>query len=125
MTKITDTVKNIASAWQRLSAKDRQKYHNAARQGKSYLFYKNYGSDRKRYEHETQLLNRQNLRKPKKCLSAYMIFVREVSSKQWVKKHVDEMPVRSGLSAKPKLFTGHEIGGRCLEVPFSSGKREV
>lgn len=33
-TKITDTVRQIASAWNCLSARNKQKYHSAARKGK-------------------------------------------------------------------------------------------
>jgi hypothetical protein len=76
--KISDTVRQIASAWNGLSAKDKQKYHSAARKGNiSILFISTL--DRERYDKELQILSNFDLRKPKKCLSAYMIFVREVS----------------------------------------------
>eukprot|EP00347_Sterkiella_histriomuscorum_P011021 403374052 len=64
--KVTEVVKQIAATWQSLSKTDRLKYKEASKR------------DRDRYEKELKTLEdfSDNLKKPKKCLSAYMIFTR-------------------------------------------------
>ena len=85
MAKVTEVVKEIAQSWQKLTKDDRSKYKEAAKRGKAFL--KRWGPnfeffiDKERYEKELKSLESfsDNLKKPKKCLSAYMIFVKEVS----------------------------------------------
>jgi len=65
--KVTEVVKEIAHSWQLLTKEDRQKYKEAAKK------------DKERYEKELRALEKfsTKLKKPKKCLSGYMIFVKE------------------------------------------------
>lgn len=65
--KVTEVVKEIAQSWGLLTKEDRQKYKEAAKK------------DKERYEKELRSLESfsEKLKKPKKCLSAYMIFVKE------------------------------------------------
>ena len=62
-----------------MTKEERAKYKEAAKRGKSKN--NNFVSDKERYEKELKSLtsHSDNLKKPKKCLSAYMIFVKEVS----------------------------------------------
>ncbi len=102
MAKVTEVVKEIAQTWQKLGKDDRTKYKEAAKRGMLFnnhyqimavclmttlllnfkhlnpLFH--YLIDKDRYEKELKSLvsHSDNLKKPKKCLSAYMIFVKEV-----------------------------------------------
>lgn len=75
--KVTEVVKEIAQSWKLLTKDDRQKFKEAAKRGKSLRLYCNL--DKERYEKELRLLESHSLslKKPKKCLSAYMIFVKE------------------------------------------------
>jgi hypothetical protein len=98
MAKVTEVVKEIAQTWQKLGKEDRQKYKEAAKRGKNsnsnhpLEFLPGHVSelklilktiDKERYEKELRSLvsHSDTLKKPKKCLSAYMIFVKEVPSK--------------------------------------------
>mmetsp|Transcript_37127 Transcript_37127/g.56967 ORF Transcript_37127/g.56967 Transcript_37127/m.56967 type:complete len:157 (-) Transcript_37127:2626-3096(-) len=65
--KVTAVVSEIAAMWRALSKEDTVPYKDLARK------------DRDRYEKEIKDLTEMsgNLKKPKKCLSAYMIFVKE------------------------------------------------
>jgi hypothetical protein len=65
--KVTEVVKEIAQSWKLLSKEDRQRFKEAAKK------------DKERYERELKKLENHSemLKKPKKCLSAYMIFVKE------------------------------------------------
>ena len=76
--KVTEVVKEIAKAWQALSKKERWPYNEQAR------------VDKDRYDQEIKLLENKSakLKKPKKCLSAYMIFVRETRP-AIVEKHME------------------------------------
>ena len=67
MAKVTEVVKEIAYCWGRMQKTDKQKYRDAAKR------------DKERYERELKTLHSfsNQLKKPKKCLSAYMIFVQE------------------------------------------------
>ena len=78
MAKVTEVVKEIASCWRSLDKGARQTYKDMARKGE--IIGLNRGVDRERYEKELKTLESYspNLKKPKKCLSAYMIFVKEV-----------------------------------------------
>jgi hypothetical protein len=84
---VTEVVKEIAQCWGVLSKEDKQKYKDQARKGRILSFfyihsnYNNIFLDKERYEKELRSLESysEKLRKPKKCLSAYMIFVKEVS----------------------------------------------
>jgi hypothetical protein len=65
--KVTEVVKEIAQCWQVLTKEERMPYRERARK------------DTDRYNQEIRLLEGYSttLKKPKKCLSAYMIFVKE------------------------------------------------
>jgi len=65
--KVTEVVKEIARCWGEMTKEDKQEYKEAAKK------------DKERYERELKSLEQfnSNIRKPKKCLSAYMIFVKE------------------------------------------------
>lgn len=67
MAKVTAVVKEIAQCWKLLTKEERQRYKEAAKK------------DKERYEKELKSLESHStvLKKPKKCLSAYMIFVKE------------------------------------------------
>ncbi|TNV85032.1 hypothetical protein FGO68_gene4044 [Halteria grandinella] len=71
LAKVTEVVKEMAASWRALPKEDRQKYKEAAKK------------DKDRYEKELKSLEAfsNNLKKPKKCLSAYMIFVKETRPK--------------------------------------------
>ena len=61
---------------------ERQKYKEAAKRGKVLLKLNPFlWIDKERYEKELRSLESysEKLKKPKKCLSAYMIFVKEVT----------------------------------------------
>lgn len=91
LTKVTAVVKEIARCWGLMSKEEKQKYKEAAKRGKlpdqittfqvfwilSILIFV---LDKDRYDNELKNLDKysNNLHKPKKCLSAYMIFVKEV-----------------------------------------------
>lgn len=91
LTKVTAVVKEIARCWGLMSKEEKQKYKEAAKRGKlpdqittfqvfwilSILIFV---LDKDRYDNELKNLDKysKNLHKPKKCLSAYMIFVKEV-----------------------------------------------
>ena len=79
LAKVTEVVKEIAQCWGFLSKEDKQKYKDSARKGE--IFCTNFDIDKERYEKELRSLESysENLKKPKKCLSAYMIFVKEVN----------------------------------------------
>lgn len=63
-----------------MTKEDRAKYKEAAKRGNTMSFMIIY-IDKERYEKELRSLESysQKIKKPKKCLSAYMIFVKEVS----------------------------------------------
>lgn len=67
MAKVTEVVKEIAYCWGQMLKTDKQRYKDAAKR------------DKERYERELKHLHTfsKDLKKPKKCLSAYMIFVQE------------------------------------------------
>jgi hypothetical protein len=67
MAKVTEVVKEIAQSWKLLNKEERQRFKEAAKK------------DKERYERELKKLENHSdlLKKPKKCLSAYMIFVKE------------------------------------------------
>jgi len=71
LTKVTAVVKEIARCWGLMSKEEKQKYKEAAKR------------DKDRYDNELKNLDKysKNLHKPKKCLSAYMIFVKETRPK--------------------------------------------
>ena len=80
LSKVTEVVKEIAKCWGLMSKEDKHKYKEAAKRGKHHrLLIMNV--DKERYWGELKALDglSKNLYKPKKCLSAYMIFVKEVS----------------------------------------------
>ena len=93
MSRVTEVVKEIAKCWKLLTKDDRQRYKEAAKRGKLFLFshfifaiiltilqWVNFNQiDKERYEKELRSLESHSnlLKKPKKCLSAYMIFVKE------------------------------------------------
>lgn len=79
LAKVTAVVKEIAHCWGLMNKEDRHKYKEAAKRGNSYLNLINC-LDKERYDKELKNLDNfsKNLHKPKKCLSAYMIFVKEV-----------------------------------------------
>ena len=65
--KVTDIVREIAKEWSKLSKEDRVRFKELAKK------------DKDRYHQEIKTLSyySDTLRKPKKCLTAYMIFVKE------------------------------------------------
>jgi len=65
--RVTEVVKEIARCWSQLSKEQRSQYKDSAKK------------DKERYEIDLKLLQNfaPELKKPKKCLSAYMIFVKE------------------------------------------------
>lgn len=67
LAKVTEVVKEIAQSWKLLNKEERQRFKEAAKK------------DKERYERELKKLENHSdlLKKPKKCLSAYMIFVKE------------------------------------------------
>ena len=69
--KVTEVVKEIARCWSLMSKEDRMVYKLEAKR------------DKERYERELKTLENQSstIKKPKKCLSAYMIFVKETRPK--------------------------------------------
>mmetsp|Transcript_8034 Transcript_8034/g.9624 ORF Transcript_8034/g.9624 Transcript_8034/m.9624 type:complete len:139 (-) Transcript_8034:223-639(-) len=69
--KVTEVVKEIARCWSLMSKEDRLIYKSEAKR------------DKERYEKELKQLElqSQSIKKPKKCLSAYMIFVKETRPK--------------------------------------------
>lgn len=77
MAKVTEVVKEIAQSWKILTKEDRQRYKEAAKRGIIICIFTSL--DKERYEKELKSLESHSdlLRKPKKCLSAYMIFVKE------------------------------------------------
>jgi hypothetical protein len=92
MARVTEVVKEIAKSWKLLTKEDRQRYKEAAKRGKllfSHFIFaiilkilqcvNFYQIDKERYEKELRSLESHSnlLKKPKKCLSAYMIFVKE------------------------------------------------
>ena len=80
LSKVTEVVKEIARCWGQMSKEDKHKYKEAAKRGKFSIIVK-FKLDKERYWNELKTLDglSQTLYKPKKCLSAYMIFVKEVS----------------------------------------------
>lgn len=73
-----ELMKEIGRQWKSISEKDKAWYQNMA------------GKDKERYRREMEEMNKlkqahqlddTNLKRPKKCLSSYMIFVREVRAK--------------------------------------------
>lgn len=66
--KVTEVVSEIAKCWRSLSKQDRVPYKEQARK------------DKERYEKQLKELQgiSSGIKRPKKCLSAYMIFVKEV-----------------------------------------------
>lgn len=79
---MTEVVKEIAKCWRSLNKEQRLPYKEAARKGKSnkeLLTLECLITDKDRYEKQIKQLQgcSPNLQKPKKCLSAYMIFVKE------------------------------------------------
>jgi hypothetical protein len=82
--KVTEVVKEIAQCWQVLTKEERMPYRERARKGKIFpkIVLTNFifiNLDTDRYNQEIRLLEGYSttLKKPKKCLSAYMIFVKE------------------------------------------------
>jgi len=77
--KVTQVVKEIAACWGRMNKEDRHKYNVLAKRGKFKFEFS--CLDKERYDKELKGLVKfsKSLYKPKKCLSAYMIFVKEVS----------------------------------------------
>ena len=69
--KVTEVVREIARCWSLMSKEDRMGYKLEAKR------------DKERYEKELKCLENQSseIKKPKKCLSAYMIFVKETRPK--------------------------------------------
>lgn len=65
--RVTEVVKEIARCWSTLGKEQRIQYKEAAKK------------DKERYDIDLRLLQKfaPELKKPKKCLSAYMIFVKE------------------------------------------------
>jgi hypothetical protein len=65
--RVTEVVKEIARCWSQLNKEQRVQYKEAAKK------------DKERYEIDLKCLQQysKDLKKPKKCLSAYMIFVKE------------------------------------------------
>ena len=65
--RVTEVVKEIARCWSLLQKEQRAQYKESAKK------------DKERYEIDLKLLQNfaPELKKPKKCLSAYMIFVKE------------------------------------------------
>ena len=82
MAKVTEVVKEIAQCWGKLTKEGKIKYKEAAKKGTSLnqVISKYIILDKERYDKELHSLESysQSLKKPKKCLSAYMIFVKEV-----------------------------------------------
>ena len=78
LSKVTAVVKEIAACWGVMGKEEKQKYKEAAKKGASLIII--IFVDKERYDQELRNLERssKNLHKPKKCLSAYMIFVKEV-----------------------------------------------
>jgi len=82
---VTEVVKEIARCWSLMTKDDRMTYKMEAKRGK-FTFYLTHLwiiVDKERYERELRLLESQSdaIKKPKKCLSAYMIFVKETRPK--------------------------------------------
>lgn len=73
-------MKEIAQCWGRMTKEDRLKYKEAAKRG-IIIEFNIIFKDKERYEKELRSLESysEKLKKPKKCLSAYMIFVKEVT----------------------------------------------
>lgn len=71
LSKVTEVVKEIAKCWGVMGKEEKHKYKEAAKR------------DKERYWSELKALDSlsKNLYKPKKCLSAYMIFVKETRPK--------------------------------------------
>jgi len=93
--KVTEVVKQIAKLWQCLSKEEKQRYKEAAKKGRSSFtskfsykifpskissFLTHFYLDKERYLRELKELTKSNktVNKPKKPLTPYMIFVREV-----------------------------------------------
>lgn len=81
---MTEVVKQIAKMWQSLSKEEKQRYKEAAKEGKNWTWGADglmINLDKERYGKELKELARSNktLNKPKKPLTPYMLFVREVS----------------------------------------------
>jgi len=84
-----DMMKQLGKIWSNLSKEERKSYEDVAKK------------DKDRYEKEMksltgngrtiEILHEVEHKRPKKCLSAYMIFVREVRSK--ISKANPDMPV--------------------------------
>ena len=76
--KVTDVVKQIAKMWQALPKEAKLNFKELARQGTS----SNLTVDKERYLKELREITRCNktLERPKKPLTPYMLFVREVKS---------------------------------------------
>jgi len=87
--KVTEVVKHIAKLWQILTKEEKQKYKEAAKHGKlkfwkltiRILTISLDKLDKERYASELKDLTHSNksLNKPKKPLTPYMLFVREVN----------------------------------------------
>ena len=79
MAKVTEVVKEIAQSWKILTKEERQRYKESAKRGKIENKPQLIWVDKERYEKELRSLesHSEQLKKPKKCLSAYMIFVKE------------------------------------------------
>jgi len=78
--KVTEVVKQIAKLWQSLTKEEKQHFKEAAKLGK-YFRFQIFHLDKERYIKELRELTKSNktLEKPKKPLTPYMLFVREVS----------------------------------------------
>ena len=76
-------VKEIAKCWRALTKDQKIPFKEAARKGKFYFYITNEIIDKERYDKALKQLEgkSENLHKPKKCLSAYMIFVKETRPK--------------------------------------------
>ena len=80
--KVTEVVKQIARMWQSLTKDDKLRYKELAKQGTIFLSNNHFFFlDKERYLNELKDLTRCNkaLDRPKKPLTPYMLFVREVS----------------------------------------------
>ena len=80
--KVTEVVKQIAKLWQALSKEEKNAYKEAAKNG-IIIGISYTGIDKERYEREVQNLTMsdQKVSRPKKPMTPYMIFVREVRIK--------------------------------------------
>lgn len=77
--KVTDVVKQIAKLWQALSKEEKVRYKEFAKLGK--ITISQLLIDKERYSKELKELTlcNKSIPRPKKPLTPYMLFVREVS----------------------------------------------